>query len=111
MNILIASLILWLFWIFFARMYKSLFSPDMNIVEKIILYGIGYLFLAVDIAYNITYGSILFLQLPSKYRLTFSERLRYTLQNDTGWRYRLARAICLYLVDPHQPGHCRVGEL
>lgn len=62
--------------------------------------------LAVDVAFNALYGSLMFLEPPRE--LLFTSRVsRLSARSD--WRGRLARWICAELLDPFDPAgrHCR----
>jgi len=60
---------------------------------------------AIDVAYNATLGSLMFLELPRTPTLT--ARCSSHLQ-EQGWRGAEARWLCKNLLDPFQTGgHCR----
>jgi hypothetical protein len=77
-------------------------------------WGILYAALALDIAFNIVIGTILFLELPELRRLTFTMRCKAWL--DLGlapdsprlyrWRGGVARYVCESWLNPAEPGHC-----
>ena len=61
-----------------------------------------------DIAYNLTWGSLMFCQLPRRGEWTFTARLQRCVGEVT-WRGALARFLCRYLVEPWDRGHCGQG--
>lgn len=62
--------------------------------------------LLVDCAANATLFALLFLELPREWLVT--QRLQRHLRTGSGWRYRVARAICVKLLDVFDPtgAHC-----
>ena len=67
----------------------------------------------VDIAFNVVFGSILFLELPEFRRLTFTARcqkwLPYFPEWNSGltrWRGAVAHWVCESWLNPAEPGHC-----
>ncbi len=70
------------------------------------LYIFGYGVFMCDILWNITFGSVLFLQLPHKKQLTLTYRMKYILITNDGWRFGLAYFICRRLVEPWDWNHC-----
>lgn len=79
---------------------------QLTTAAKIIGYPILAVGLAVDVLFNATWGSLLFLERP--HELLFTDRVS-RLNDDTGWRGKLACWICLELLDPFDPRgkHCR----
>lgn len=71
-----------------------------------ILYAIGYTVFILDIIWNIIFGTVLFMQLPHKDRLTLTHRMKYILITDDGWRFKLAHFICKYIIEPWDWNHC-----
>lgn len=76
--------------------------------------GVG---IVIDIAYNWTFGSLLYLQWPKEWKETFSVRVcrerKYTLRWYTpgysgisGYRRRLSEWIFQKLLKPVDPNHC-----
>lgn len=54
----------------------------------------------LDIAINVTLGTLLWLQLPHINRLTLSARLDHLIKNGTGWRMRFAFWFVDTLLEP-----------
>lgn len=64
---------------------------------------IGY---ALDVLFNVTVGTLMFLELPNVRRLTFTARCSAHLQTQ-GWRGDRARWVCFGWLNPFEAGHCR----
>lgn len=60
--------------------------------------------IALDVAVNMTWGCVIFLERPRGRVLT--ERLIYHHLNSEGWRWRLADRICRLLNRYDPDGHC-----
>ena len=72
---------------------------------KVLGYPWVFIFLFMDVAYNIVIGSIIFLELPHEWLFT----ARVSRLNDgDNWRGKLARYLCTQLLDPFDPAgkHC-----
>jgi len=83
--------------------YKAL----MTIGVPLIIIGLIY-----DVIFNITYGTLIFLEWPHKDRLTLSTRMTRIIENrPETWRGTLAIFFCKYLVEPWDPGHCNLWKL
>jgi len=80
--------------------------------KKVVFYMIGYPFAFAgfiwDIIFNITYGTLMFLQLPELRRLTLSARMSNIIvtEDKDSWRWKLAWWICHKLVEPWDRNHC-----
>ena len=61
--------------------------------------------LVLDVVFNVTLGSLVFLELPERRRLTFTMRCKKHMA-DAGWRGRLARWVCEGWLNPFEAGHC-----
>ncbi len=86
-----------------AKAIDPRLSPGVRLGVKIIGYPIAIAGIVYDIAYNWTYGCLMFLERPRG--ITFTSRLQYHV-NGVGWRRKVARFICRYLVEPWDCGHC-----
>jgi len=72
------------------------------------LFILGYL---IDVAFNIVYGTVLFMERPRHW--TLSERLREILiteEPDT-YKWKLAYIFCHYLIEPWDKNHCGLKNL
>lgn len=77
------------------------------------VYGIVYVALILDVLFNVTVGSLVFLELPEIRRLTFTARCKKWKIHDTEfnsplvrWRAKVARYVCESWLNPGDPGHC-----
>lgn len=59
----------------------------------------------LDIVFNLTVGTIAFLELPSLHRPTFTMRCKKHMAS-MSWRGRLARWVCEGWLNPFEAGHC-----
>lgn len=110
---LIAFALLWVIFVNLMALKKA--AENATGYQQGMLYAIGYPAFLVgyvyDVIFNITYGSIMFLEFPTQWTLT--ERMQYHIKYTHGYRRNLAIFICRYLVEPWDPGHCgldRVGR-
>jgi hypothetical protein len=62
--------------------------------------------LVLDVAFNFTVGTVLFLRLPKVRRPTFTQRCKDHLE-DEDFRGRMARFVCDGWLNPFEAGHCR----
>lgn len=105
-NVIVASLIFWLFWIAISRLIPHTKHKHFWVVDALIKLAFV-IFIVIDAAFNITYGSLIFLELPKEWMLTM--RLQRILTSyDTGWRFKLALFVCRYMVEPWDFNHCRL---
>ena len=105
-----ATLGLWLFFIIaanFKEKYEAGHLDDGNIlIGKILLTA----FFIGDVLYNVTLGTILFLDKPVK-NYTLSHRLKHYLRTEPdSWRGKVALFMCKYMIEPWLPGHCYIGD-
>jgi len=59
-----------------------------------------------DVGFNLTIGSVLFLELPDFHQPTFTQRCA-SHREDQDWRGRLARWVCTGWLNPFEENHCR----
>lgn len=106
--VILATIAFWLFFIVFAVTKERVLPHVVGTVAEVPVMWIFLAFGVFDATYNITLGSIFFMQLPARHRLTLSARLRYILGTEasTEWRYRIAERVCLRLIEPWLPRHC-----
>jgi hypothetical protein len=64
-----------------------------------------YFAFGLDIVFNVTVGSVVFLELPELRRLTFTARCS-KWKEGTGRRSAIARWVCNGWLNPGEPGHC-----
>jgi hypothetical protein len=65
--------------------------------------GIMYFGAVLDFIVNVTWFTVIFLDIPKEYLLT--KRIE-RLKHDLGWRGKLANMLCL-LLNKIQPNHCK----
>lgn len=98
--------LVWTFYLAVMHLDTARRQGQLTTAAKVAGYPVLLIGLAVDVAFNATWGSLLFLEPPRE--LLFTARVS-RLNDDTGWRGKLACWICLELLDPFDPSgkHCR----
>ena len=108
-TLFITTLILWVFFIATAKVSKGAEQlSDLNVFKQLFVIT----FVTFDVLYNIVYGSILFLQLPSLRRgeKTLTARLKKNIKNEgNSWRGKLSIFMCKYMIEPWDVGHCKIN--
>ena len=72
---------------------------------RVVCWAIFIVALVLDVLFNITVGTIAFLELPDLRRLTFTMRCKKWM-HVMSWRGRLARWVCDGWLNPFEEGHC-----
>ena len=107
---LLALAILWVLFVNLMGLKRA--AEASTGTKRKILYAVGYpLFLVgyvYDGAFNITYGSLMFMELPFSWTLT--ARMKHHIKYGAGWRRYLAVMICRHLVEPWDVNHCRLED-
>jgi len=67
---------------------------------KLCLWWIGVVFLAADVGFNVSIGTLIFLQFPTLQTLTLSKRSAANISIGTGWRSKLATAFVSHFLLP-----------
>ena len=123
-------------WVFFWLCFLGLWIAYANLmtlyhqtkgkwpekIRKPLLYILGVPFIILDVIFNIIYGTIMFIELPDfknahfKHMPTFTERCSKHLHNewekeDHTWRFKLAKFICHYMLEPWDYNHCGLAKL
>jgi len=82
-----------------------------NVFEQSLMYFYSFFFIAIDVFYNYTFGTLFFWQLPDWKHKTLSERLRKILaeEPEESKRWKLAYWVCRYFISPWDFNHCRAG--
>lgn len=97
---------LWILYILVMGLYRAKLADRLSPAATIL--GAPFLVLgyAVDVFANLTAATILFLEVPREALVT--TRLTRHLEKGSGWRHRIAKAICEHLLDPFDPrgAHC-----
>jgi len=105
--VLFAAAVLWLFlppigWIMYlAVMNLRRYKDDLRPIEKVFGYPSLFLGYLLDLILTVTWGTLLFLDLPQEKTLT--KRLKRYDALGSGWRYRLTRYIADNLLDRYDP--------
>lgn len=109
--IITSSAILFIMWIMLTEAAEKIRSKKWPSFLKPFVYLFGVCFLIMDVFFNFTTATIIFLQWPTLDEATLSERLRLILatQPTTSWRWKLAHLICRKLISPWDYNHCRMG--
>jgi len=109
-EIFIASIFLWLFFIVMANIQKYR-GKEYNPVVQAFAHLFTFLFVIFDVVFNVIYGTIVFMQLPHWKRLTLTARLKYILFEPIhGWRWALAIFFCTKMIEPWDYNHCGLSE-
>lgn len=74
-------------------------------IVKGIAYSILFIAVILDGLFNVTFGSIVFLEPPEIKRLMFTARCA-KWREDKGWRGKIARWVCDGWLNPFEEGHC-----
>jgi len=115
LDIFIATVILWLFFIAVATVKNKFFDKNHPFVLKVPMYLFGLIFLISDVAYNYTYGSIAFWEFADNKRKTLTARLKHILHSGLydreEWRFRLALFMCKRMIEPWDYEHCALSKL
>ncbi len=105
--IFISTIVLFIMWVVTANVMEyTKEGYPMYVRAPATLFSIFFVF--VDVVYDFTAGSVIFLQLPSFSRPTLTQRLKYIFETERrySWRYKLAYFACKYLISPWQWNHC-----
>jgi hypothetical protein len=85
--------------------YKSGKLASTPLPVRGVCWAIFIVALVLDVIFNITVGTLAFLELPELRRLTFTMRCKKHM-TATGYRGRLARWVCEGWLNPFEDGHC-----
>lgn len=75
---------------------------ELTLYWKVVLYPLGVIGLVLDVAFNLTFGTLMYRELPRE--LLFTARCKRHKRGD-GWRKQLAEWFCANL-NIFDPGHC-----
>ena len=104
--------VLYLAYCTLRQMHKSGRLAQLPPVVRFHCWGILAVMLVVDVAFNIIFGTLLFVELPDLRRLTFTARCQKWLRFFPGeskldrYRSKLAHWVCDSWLNPAEPGHC-----
>jgi hypothetical protein len=100
---ILISLLLFYGFVFYAGCVQA--WPRLLIAVKILLLPPVIFFGLLDIVFNITFGTLMFLELPSFHLITFSKRCEHHM-GENNWRGSIANAYC-FLLNSVIPEHCQ----
>lgn len=108
--IYISMFITWLFYLAVMHLKRVKDKEDFSLIEKLFAYPMLYIGLFIDIMFNITSGTIFFLEPPREFLFT-SRCQRHLESKKTNFyaRYqkRVAKYFCSKFMDPYdEDGHC-----
>lgn len=89
-------------WAFAAVMHARAVRDQLTLYWKVILYPLAAIGLALDVAFNVTFGTVVYAELPRE--LLFTTRCKRH-RHGSGWRKSLADWACRNL-NVMDPGHC-----
>jgi hypothetical protein len=99
---IVISLSLFYGFVFYAGCIQAwnrlLIGAKILLLPPVLIFGI------VDILFNSTFGTIMFLEFPTLHLITFSKRCEYHM-HEANWRGSIAGAYC-FLLNCIIPGHC-----
>ena len=102
-----AFYVLYLHYLAYTSLYAAKKTGRLSqagVLSKVLGYVVFYLGSVLDIAFNWTLFSVVFLEAPTTWTIT--QRCQRHM-NDDGWRGYRARWICRRMLDPFQEGgHC-----
>lgn len=111
MLLLVILLYIWALYVFFLA-YVTIMVAKRNdrlarapLIVRFAAYATLAVGASLDVVFNFTLGSLVFLQLPSLRRPTFSQRCA-DLRIDSGWRGRAARWVCDGWLNLFADEHC-----
>ncbi len=85
--------------------YKSGKLATTPLLVRAVCWSIFIVALTLDVLFNVTVGTLAFLELPELRRLTFTMRCKKHM-HDMGWRGDIARWVCHGWLNPFEDGHC-----
>ena len=107
-----AFFVLVVFWALFLA-YVALHAAQRNgklaatpIYVRVLSYTLVAIMWTFDVVFNLTVGTLIFVELPSTKALTFTARCEVHL-DDTNFRGGIARWVCNGWLNPFEAGHCQ----
>lgn len=103
--ILIAMHVTWVYYL--AAMNLKRNQPKLTPTAKVMAYPVIIVGVTIDWVFNVTVGSLLFLEPPMEWKELFSGRCERHL-HEQDWQGKQARFWCRNLLDPFDPDgqHC-----
>lgn len=100
--------VLWIFYLAVMSLYRAKKENKLTRTALILGYPILIVGALLDFIINITFFSILLVEIPKEFLVT--QRLTRHIESKSGYRFKLSKWICnnlLDLFDPNHEGHCR----
>jgi hypothetical protein len=98
----------WSFYLALCPLKRARDDGKLTKAARIFAYPLLAVFMVLDVVFNLTLGSVFFLELP--HELLFTARLQRHLKDDQrSWRYKVADWLCRNMLDPFDPSgsHCK----
>jgi len=95
-------------WMLYLAVMNLMEHRDrLTLPAKLFAYPIAAAGVVADALFNITFGTVIFVEPPHYKRLLFTQRCQYHLKED-GYRGKVARFWCRHFLDPFDPTgrHC-----
>lgn len=92
--------------LFIVTMAAKAVWKDLPIAVKCLLAPASLVAVLMDVIFNVFIATFIFMDLPEEYM--FTHRLNRYKNGNSGWRTKVAKWLCLNLLDPFElGGHCR----
>lgn len=110
LQIFLASIILWVMFIAVCNFRAHLTHGHPPFIDAII-HLFSFVFIVIDVTFNLVYGTIVFMDLPREFTLT--ARLKRLLHDDPrwDWRKKLASFVCRKMIEPWDWNHCGLSRV
>ncbi len=102
--ILLSTFVTWIFYYVIMGLKRR--KKEITGLWRIPAYFIVIIGMVIDVIYNVTAGTVIFIDLPKE--LLFTSRLQRYKNEMGGWRYIVATWFCQKLLNPYDPSgkHC-----
>lgn len=104
--ILLALIIFWVLYLASMNLIRARVEGKLDKVGTALGFPIVLIGAVVDVVFNLTIFSLVFIELPREIMVT--KRLKRHIKHGTGWRKKLALWVCQNLLNPfdHTGNHC-----
>jgi len=95
----------WIFYLAFMNLKRN--KDKIHPIIRNLFIPLYVIALLLDVLFNITVGSLMFLERPKEW--LFTSRCERHKAESKGWRLRNATLTCAYMLNPFEPsidGHC-----
>lgn len=98
--------LLWALYVFVMGVYRLHLKKELKGINFVLAWPIVIVGVILDAVINITLASIIFLDIPREWLTT--ARLHRYIENEAGWRTKIAKYICDNILDIFDPkgNHC-----